>query len=62
MGMAQWYASTLGSEYLTCMVPRTGACDHVADALAPGGAFQLTWVMMVAQHGIITGRTLETRP
>ncbi len=61
MGMAQWYVSTLDSEHLTCMVPRIAACDHVADALAPGGAFQLTWSMMVAQHGIITGRTLETR-
>ncbi len=60
MGMVQWYTSTLGSEYLTCMVPRIAACDHVADMLAPGGAFQLTWSMMVAQYGIITGRTLET--
>jgi putative CocE/NonD family hydrolase len=60
MGMVQWYCAPLGSPHLTCMVPRIAACDHVADALAPGGAFQLTWSMMVAQYGIITGRTLET--
>lgn len=60
MGMAQWYCATHGSAHLTCMAPRIAACDHVADMLAPGGAFQLTWSMMVAQYGIITGRTLET--
>jgi putative CocE/NonD family hydrolase len=60
MGIVQWQSAVHRSEHLTCMVPQIAICDHVADALAPGGAFQLTWLMPVAATGgILSARTSQ---
>ena len=51
--LAQWYSAPLGSDYLTCMVPRVIAAD-MYDAFRPGGAFLLntliTWGLRTAGH------------
>jgi len=60
MGIVQWQSAPHRSEYLTCMVPRVAPCDHVADALAPGGAFQLTWLMPVSIGGILSARSSQS--
>ena len=58
MGIVQWQAAQHGSEYLKCMVPRVvNALDHVTDALAPGGAFQLTFLILIGLVDIVSGRT-----
>lgn len=57
MGIVQWQAAQHGSDYLKCMAPHVAPLDHVNDALAPGGAFQLTWMMLLAMADIVTGRS-----
>ena len=59
LGIMQWQSAPLASQYLACTVPRVAACDHVADALAPGGAFQLTWLMVVAAEAAVSGRVVH---
>lgn len=56
MGIVQWQAAQFNPPGLQCIVPRYAPLDHVDDALAPGGAFQLTWMMDLALCDVVSGR------
>lgn len=59
LGIIQWQGASLASQYLTCTVPRVAPCDHVVDAVAPGGAFQLSWLLDVAASAAVSGRAVH---
>lgn len=62
LGYSQWLGASLGSPYLTCLIPYVTPDDHY-DNVFPGGAFQLTnsmHIMAVVGGARTNNDALET--
>lgn len=57
LAIAQWQAAKEGSQYLKCMAPMSSPSDYIQHMLAPGGAFQLSFLIPVLSAGVNDGRT-----
>jgi uncharacterized protein len=58
MAMVQWQAAKEGSQYLKCMIALTAPSNYVHGLVAPGGAFQLSFLIPVL-NGTVSGRTVQ---